>query len=55
VGTPALTSRGVNDNEIPQIVELIDKVILSKGNEQTIESVRKEVNALMQQRPLFQW
>lgn len=55
VGTPALTSRGVNDNEIPQIVELIDKVILSKGNEQTIESVRKEVNALMQHRPLFQW
>lgn len=55
VGTPALTSRGVNENEIPQIVELIDKVILSKGNEQTIESVRKEVNALMQHRPLFQW
>ncbi len=55
VGTPALTSRGVNDDEIPQIVELIDKVILSKGNEQTIESVRKEVNALMQHRPLFQW
>jgi glycine hydroxymethyltransferase len=55
VGTPALTSRGVNGNEIPQIVELIDKVILSKGNEQTIESVRKDVNALMQHRPLFQW
>jgi glycine hydroxymethyltransferase len=55
VGTPALTSRGINDDEIPQIVELIDKVILSKGNEQTIESVRKEVNALMQHRPLFQW
>jgi glycine hydroxymethyltransferase len=55
VGTPALTSRGVNDDEIPQIVELIDKAILSKGNEQTIESVRKEVNALMQNRPLFQW
>jgi len=55
VGTPALTSRGVNGNEIPQIVELIDKVILSKGNEQTIESVRKEVNALMQHRPLFKW
>jgi glycine hydroxymethyltransferase len=55
VGTPALTSRGVNGNEIPQIVELIDKVILSKGNEQIIESVRKEVNALMQHRPLFQW
>jgi glycine hydroxymethyltransferase len=55
VGTPALTSRGVAANEIPQIVELIDKVLMNIGNEAIIEAVKKDVNALMGHRPLFQW
>jgi len=53
VGTPALTSRGVMDNEIPVIVELIDKVLTNISNESVIASVRKDVNALMGSRPLF--
>ena len=53
VGTPALTSRGVMDNEIPVIVELIDKVLTNISNESIITSVRKDVNALMGARPLF--
>ncbi|MBI1835637.1 MAG: serine hydroxymethyltransferase [Flavobacteriia bacterium] len=55
VGTPAITSRGVNETEIPQIVELIDKVLSDYTNEATIEAVRKEVNALVNGRPLFKW
>ena len=55
VGTPALTSRGVKENEIPQIVALIDRVMTNINDEATIEAVRKEVNALMSGRPLFQW
>jgi glycine hydroxymethyltransferase len=55
VGTPALTSRGVAAHEIPQIVELIDKVLMNIGNEAIIEAVKKDVNALMGHRPLFQW
>lgn len=55
VGTPALTSRGVVDHEIPQVVDLIDQVITCKGNDTVIDQVRKEVNALMGKRPLFQW
>lgn len=55
VGTPAITSRGVNEKEIPQIVELIDKVLSDYTNEATIEAVRKEVNALVSGRPLFKW
>lgn len=55
VGTPALTSRGVKENEIPQIVALIDRVLSNINDEATIEVVRKEVNALMSDRPLFQW
>jgi len=53
VGTPALTSRGVKENEIPVIVELIDKVLTNVNSESVIASVRKDVNALMGARPLF--
>ncbi len=55
VGTSAITSRGVNEKEIPQIVELIDRVLSDLTNEATIEAVRKEVNALVIGRPLFKW
>jgi len=55
VGTSAITSRGVNEKEIPQIVELIDRVLSDLTNEVTIEAVRKEVNALVSGRPLFKW
>lgn len=55
VGTPAITSRGVKETEIPAIVALIDRVLMNINDEDTIEAVRKEVNALMNNRPLFQW
>ena len=55
VGTSAITSRGVDEKEIPQIVELIDRVLSDLTNEVTIEAVRKEVNALVSGRPLFKW
>jgi glycine hydroxymethyltransferase len=55
VGTPAITSRGVKENEIAAIVELIDQVLTNINDESVIDSVKKEVNALMGHRPLFQW
>jgi len=55
VGTPAITSRGVLSNEIPQIVDLMDKVLTNYTNDDVISSVRADVNALMGKRPLFQW
>ncbi len=55
VGTPAITSRGIKETEIPTIVTLIDNVLTNIGNEETIKQVRNEVNKLMSNRPLFQW
>jgi glycine hydroxymethyltransferase len=55
VGTPALTTRGVKEHEIENIVDLIDRVLSDINNEETISTVRKEVNELMSSRPLFQW
>jgi glycine hydroxymethyltransferase len=55
IGTPAITSRGVKENEIAAIVGLIDQVLTNINDESVIDSVRKEVNTLMGHRPLFQW
>ncbi len=55
VGTPAITSRGVDESEMVTIVSLIDRVLMNKDNEATITEIRKEVNALMSHRPLFAW
>jgi glycine hydroxymethyltransferase len=53
VGTPAITTRGVQEGEIDMIVELMDRVIESKGDETIVASVQKEVKSLMSSRPLF--
>ena len=53
VGTPAITTRGVKEDTIPQIVDLIDEVIMNIDNEDVIQEVRKKVNDLMGQFPLF--
>lgn len=53
VGTPAITTRGVKEDVIEQIVDLIDEVIMNIDNDQTIETVRKKVNQMMGGYPLF--
>lgn len=55
VGTPAITTRGITENEILTIVELIDKVISNISDDSIINSVRGDVNDLMSSRPLFKW
>ena len=54
-GTPAITTRGLKDDKMPWIVELIDRVLLSPDDEQVIAAVRAEVNAEMVKYPLFAW
>ena len=53
VGTPAITTRGIKENTIPKIVDLIDEVLMNIDNEKVIANVRKKVNDLMGQFPLF--
>ena len=53
IGTPAITTRGVKEDQIPYIVDLIDEVITDFENENTINSVKQKVNALMQNYPIF--
>jgi glycine hydroxymethyltransferase len=55
VGTSAVTTRGLKENQVVQIVDFIDKVISNIDDEKTIVKVRKQVNDLMGSFPLFGW
>jgi len=53
VGTPAITTRGLKEEHMEPIVELIDEVISNIENESIIQSVRKRINEMMNEFPLF--
>jgi len=53
VGTPAITTRGLKEKQMPKIVNLIDEVISDIENEDRILKVRKKVNEMMAEFPLF--
>lgn len=53
IGTPAVTTRGLKEDDMSKIVNLIDRVITNIDNDSEIEAVKKEVNSMMSGRPLF--
>lgn len=55
VGTSAVTTRGLKEEHVVQIVDLIDEVIANIEDQEVIAGVRKKVNALMKDFPLFAW
>lgn len=54
-GTPAITTRGLDESLMVEIVEMIDAVLSDVDNEKTIAHVRKKVNDMMKKYPLFAW
>ncbi|MDD3636004.1 MAG: serine hydroxymethyltransferase [Bacteroidales bacterium] len=55
VGTPAITTRGLKEEHMAPIVDLIDEVISNIEDEKTIAAVRAKVNKMMKEFPLFAW
>jgi glycine hydroxymethyltransferase len=53
VGTPAITTRGMAENEMNQIVDKIDQVISDIDNDITINRVKMEVKSLCESFPLY--
>ena len=53
IGTPAITTRGLKENDMSYVVDLIDEVINNHDNETVLEGVAEKVNELMSGRPLF--
>lgn len=54
-GTPAVTTRGLKEDMMPVIVDLIDEVLQNIENESIINKVRRQVNGMMADYPLFAW
>ncbi len=53
VGTAAITTRGLKENDMERIVGLIDEVLTNHDNDSKIGAARKEINNWMQEYPLF--
>lgn len=54
LGTPAITTRGVKEATMETIVDMIDTVLSSPENPEVIADVRRRVNAMMVDYPMFQ-
>ncbi len=54
LGTPAITTRGVKEDMMPLIAELIERVLDHPDDEQVIADVRRQVNETMRDYPLFE-
>jgi glycine hydroxymethyltransferase len=53
VGTPAITTRGLVEEDMETVVALIDKVLMNHTDEAVLEQVAEEVNELMSERAMF--
>lgn len=55
LGTPAITTRGLKENDMETVADLIDQALMNKDNEAVLNSVGSKVNELMTEKPLFKW
>ncbi len=55
LGTPAITTRGAKEDMMDEIAAMIEEVLSAPEDEARIAAVRKRVNAMMADYPLFAW
>ena len=53
IGTPAITTRGLKEDDMITIVEFIDQAILNHDNDDTLQNIADKVHSFMSHRPLF--
>ncbi len=53
VGVPAITTRGMKEEHMQTVVDLIDKILMNIDDEKIIASVKEEVRSFMLQFPLY--
>ncbi|MEN9685005.1 MAG: hypothetical protein RLZZ28_791 [Bacteroidota bacterium] len=53
LGVPAITTRGMKEGHMDFVVDAIDKVLMNADDAQILSSVKKEVNAFMEQFKLY--
>jgi len=53
IGVPAVTTRGMKEDHMETIVDMIDKILMKADDENVIASVRADVKEFMKQFPLY--
>lgn len=53
VGVPAITTRGMKEEHMQFVVDMIDRVLMNGDDENTINYAQKQVNEFMEQFPLY--
>jgi len=53
LGTPAMTTRGFDENTFVVVADLIDRVLSDVGNEEVQRDVKNEIRALCKRFPLY--
>lgn len=53
IGTPAITTRGLVEKDMEDVVALIDRVLMNVDDEAILEEVGEAVNEMMSQRAMF--
>ncbi len=55
IGSAAITTRGLNEEDMKNVVDLVDDALNNYENEIVLEDIARRVNSLMQAKPLFVW
>lgn len=55
LGTPAITTRGLKEKDIIELVNYMDEVLTNYDNEKIINSVAKKVDALCKKYPIYKY
>jgi glycine hydroxymethyltransferase len=55
VGTAAITTRGLKEKDMQQIVDFIDGAITNHNSDSKLDEIAIMVNSMMSHRPLFIW
>jgi len=53
IGTPSVTTRGMGENEMEEIAEIIERVIKNVSNNAVIKDMKRKVQALCEKFPIY--
>ena len=53
VGTAAITTRGLKEEDMKTVVDLVDNVITNIEDEAVLEETKNKIHSMMSDKPLF--
>ncbi len=53
IGTPAITTRGMNEADMEWIADIIDRALMGRQDAELLKQIRSEINLRMEPLPLF--